>query len=108
VQKDDSREWTRSLRPRQIALDRVARPGAGEIHPFVRLAGSAAGQEREQSRGGEPWVKETAQGAPLKTAKVGQWGIGTDSSSRPILSDPIDVQVWARGRFPPSEIRLRA
>ena len=47
VQKNDGRERTRSLRPRQIALDRVARASAGEIDPFVRLGGNEAGQERE-------------------------------------------------------------
>jgi hypothetical protein len=42
MHKNNGREWTRSLRPRQIALDRVALTGAGETHPFVRFGGSAA------------------------------------------------------------------
>jgi hypothetical protein len=41
VQKNDGREGTRSPRPRQIALDRVALTGAGETDQLVRFGGSA-------------------------------------------------------------------
>ena len=47
LQKNDGGEWTRSLRSRQIALDRVTQASACEIDSFVRFGWRAAAQKRE-------------------------------------------------------------
>jgi hypothetical protein len=65
VQKDDAREGPCSVRPRQVALDRLDLTGADEFDRSIGCGGSGAGQEPQE--GSEPRLSKTAQEGLLRS-----------------------------------------